>query len=152
MGWFNPKLEPGERVVLRHWPTRLAYGLAGAIAALDTGLFLAVFWYVKQTDALGERELTVAILVAAVIVLAPVPLFVRSARLAVVTNRRILARNGIFWSKPKQIRLHEIEEVRLRGKRVDIRGGGQTMDFPCPRFLARSLIKALGREPAEAAT
>lgn len=73
-------LEPGERVVLRHWPVRLAYGLAGAVAALDAGFFLVVYWYLKRIDAMGERELAVAILVAAVIVLALAPLFILAAR------------------------------------------------------------------------
>lgn len=145
MAWFGPQLEPGERVVLRHWPARLAYGLAGLIAATDIGFFLALYWYVNRIDALDERELTVAILVAMVIVLAPPPLFILSTRLAVVTDRRLLVRDGMSRSDPKQIRLHEIEEARQEGGRLHIRGAGQTLDFPCSPGLARPLLKALGR-------
>lgn len=138
-------LEPGERILLRHWPPRLVYGLAGMIAAIDVASFLAVDRYVARSDAPGGRELMLFALGAGVLSLALLPLMVWFLRLAVVTDRRLLVRNEMSWSNPRQIRLNEIEEARQEGGRFHIRGAGQTLEFPCLPFLARPLLKALGR-------
>ncbi len=147
MAWFGPKLEPGERVVLRHWPERFVYGLGALIAAMDVGSLFAVDRYVARSGAPGGQELMLFAIGAVVLSLALLPLMVWFLRLAVVTDRRLLVRNEMSWSNSRQIRLHEIEDAYQEDGRFHIRGAGRTLEFPCLPGLARPLLKALSREP-----
>ena len=139
-------LEPGERIVLQHWPSRWIYGIAALFAAADLAVLFVVGWVVVVSDVPDGMFLMLVTAGLVGLMLVLLPPMVGLLRLAVITDRRILVRDGMTWANPKQIRCSDIEEARQNGGRFEIRSVARTLEFPCPPQFARGILAALGRE------
>lgn len=146
MARISEILEPGERIVLQHWPRPWVYGIVGLLAATDFAALGIVGWFVAVTDVPDGALLMLVMAGFVVLSLVLLPLMAGWLRLAVVTDRRVLVRDGMTWSHPKQIRRNDIEEARLNGGKFKIRSAVGSMEFPCPPQLGRRILNALGQE------
>ena len=146
MARLKEMLEPGERIVLQHWPRPWVYGITGLLAVTDFLALAIVGWFVAVSDVPDGALLMLVMAGFVVLSLALLPLMAGWLRLAVVTDRRILVRDGMTWSRPKQIRRNDIEEARQNGGKFEIRSVSRSMEFPCPPQLGRRILAALGRE------
>lgn len=146
MARLKELLEPGERIVLQHWPSRWVYIIVGVIAASDFATFVVVGWFMWSSGVPDGELLLLVTGGFAALSLALLPLMVGWFRLAVVTDRRVLVRDGMTWGNPKQIRRGEIEEARQTGSKFEIRSTVRSVEFPCPPQFARRILAALGRE------
>lgn len=139
-------LEPGERIVLQHWPSPWVYGIASLFAASDFAAFGVMGWFVWSSGVPDGELLLLVTAGFVVLMLASLPFLVGLLRLAVVTDRRVLVRDGMTWANPKQIRCGEIEEARQIGGKFEIRSTVRSVEFPCPPQFASRILAALGRE------
>ena len=148
MGWFGPKLEPGERVVLRRSGRRLMLWLAALLLfvflPLEFGLFLA-----DEADGLSLERLLVLAPVAAVSLLLPaLPLLFGEVgwKLA-VTNRRLLHRPNGRETTVEEIPIAEIETVRqdIAANRIVVQGGPREISLDPDLIKLTELDQAIER-------
>ena len=144
MPGINGILESGETVLYRHWPDWLLFCVLGFMVLTDILAFGALAVLAADGDIELDSLRIVGVILAFTAVTTIAVLYL-VLRIAVVTDRRVFLRDGILWSNPKQMRHHEIEEVRRRGGSLVISGGGRTLVIPCPAFLAPPLLAVLGR-------
>ncbi len=153
MGWFTPKLEPGERVVVA-MPGREDHGFwvgMGAFLMVGMGAFLMVVegGLVIAMDAfLGMDRLTTAIVFWGSFALLG---FACTRWQLVITDRRVLRRRGLR-SRVEEIALGEVADVRTEmgsfAERIIIRAKGREMTIAMigidPAPVARALRTAKG--------
>ncbi len=106
MSWFGPKLEPGERVVIRRPDRRDGTFWQGLMAVL---LVVELVVFVAMHEAFGIGRRGTGVLLFAVFALVA---FAATRWRLIVTDRRLLHRRGLFLSRIEEIRLDEIEDVR----------------------------------------
>jgi hypothetical protein len=151
MARINEILEPGERIVMQHWPRQWVYSIVGLFVATDLAVLIVVGWVVWASE-LPDAELLLLVMAGFVVLsLALLPLMVGFLRLAVITDRRVLVRDGMTWSHPKHIRRSDIEGARQNGGKFEIHSITRTVEFPCPPQLASGIFAALGRNAEGAA-
>ena len=146
MNWFTPKLEPGERVVLKRstgqhmlWllalilfvflPLEFGLLLAGELASLSPGRALVLL-------AAATASLTLVIL--------PSLLGSWGWRLA-VTNRRVILRAEGTGSDIEEIGIHEIETIQpdYPGNRILLRGQTAVLNLDATLVRLEQLKEAI---------
>ncbi len=145
MGWFAPKLEPGERLVLRG--PRRRWQPAWAILLIPVALMI----YDGAEEYLGHgwTLFFVALLLGTA---ATYPLAAYARWRVFVTDRLLLVRNKALRWRMDEMRIGEIEEVHhdIPANAVVVRGGGREIRFDPDLIELPELKQALGREPEEA--
>lgn len=146
MARLDEIIEPGERIIARHWPVWLVYSLLGSLVLSDAmvlGLLL-----VLATD--GDPEFRQVLLIIGVVfafgAVLMIGMMFHVLRRAIVTDRRVLVRKGFSWSDPQQMRREIIEDVYQQGQVLVVSGGGHALKIPCPPSFAPYILKAIGRQ------
>ncbi len=150
MSRLDEIIEPGERIIARHWRGWLVYGLLGAIVLSDIMIFGLLLFLASDGDAEFRGALLIIGVAFAFVAVLTLGVMFHVLRRAIVTDRRLLVREGFFWSNPLQIRREIIEEVYQQGQLLVVSGGGRTLDIPCPPAFSPYILKALGRQPQDA--
>lgn len=129
-GRFKRMLEPGERLVWRSpkMPTgrELVFGVS-IVVAIVAAMFAIMLW-------ISAPENTVFAMINAASS-GTFMLAIYSTTLTwrlTVTDRRLLMRRAAFWRAPREILLHEIEDVRMdiAAGHIKVRSGGQEIGLP----------------------
>jgi hypothetical protein len=152
MGWFGPKLEPGERVMLRH-PARLKKSdwiLGTIMAAVVGGLIFAFFvWLVPRWRP------WLAISMGA-ICFAQIILVVLGKNMwwVLITDRRLLVQALAPWRPSQEMPLGSIDSVSLdtASHRISVRGGERTLWINANLVELPVLKQALARAVAKETT
>ncbi len=150
MSRLHEIIEPGERIVARHWPDWLVYLLLGVMVLSDVMVFAMLLFLAGDGDPAFRDMLLIIGVAFAFFAVVTVAVVFHALRRAIVTDRRVLLRDGLFWSNPLQIRREIIEDVHQQGQALVVSGGGHTLEIPCPPAFAPYILKALGRQPQAA--
>ncbi len=133
--WFDPKLAPGERILIRH-PDHSGGGFWAGVLAVLVAVELVALVAMDKFFGFGRTE-TMILLVAPVLL---VPAVVTRWRL-IVTDRRLLCRPGLFGARVAEIRLGAIDDVRIEAgafaERIVIRANGR-----------ETVVATIGVDPA----
>ena len=149
MGWFGPKLEPGERILVRH-PDHSGGGFWAGVLAVIVAVELVALVAMDKAFGLGRTETMILLMV---------PIFLLSAvatrwRL-IVTDRRLLCRRGLFAVRVETIRLDEIDDIRIEAgafaERIVIRARGRETVVATVGVDPAPVVAAI-RQAREAAT
>lgn len=111
MSWFTPKLEPGERLILRQpkAPGRLGLILGLLLALLSwLGSYLFIDWI--SPNGVEPHGYILSLFLPAQVLGQIVS--ARKWRVA-LTDRRLIIRRSIFRGAPREILLSEIEDIRM---------------------------------------
>lgn len=145
MGWFTPKLEPGETLVgqLPAKPT-IRRLLPGAVLAVATG---AVFCALPFWLGAADRAWVVLPIGVGVGFMVLGNFWKGHAWSVALTDRRLLIRRAALWRAPVEISRGEIDSVAMDSAayRIMIRGGGQEIGIDPMRVEFDELKRLLGR-------
>ncbi len=134
-GWIGPKLEPGERIVLRH-PDHSGGGVWAGVLAVLVAVELVALVAMDKFFGFGRTETMILLLVPVLLVAAVVTRW----RL-IVTDRRLLCRPGPFGARYNEIRLDAVEDVRIEAgafaERIVVRANGR-----------ETVVATIGVDPA----
>jgi hypothetical protein len=150
MSRLDEIIEPGERIIARHWPGWLVAGLLGTIVVSDIMVFGLLLFLATDGDPEFREVLLIIGVAFAFIAVVTLGLMFHVLRRAIVTDRRVLVRKGFSWSSPQQMRRDIIEDVYQQGQRLVVSGGGHTLEIPCPPAFAPYILRALARQPQAA--
>jgi len=135
MGWFRPNLAQGERLIAR-CPDRGDGTFWRSLTAILVSVEVVVFVVMYKVFGIGEAAAKLTLLAG----FGLVALWAMRWRF-VVTDRRLLLRQGWFPARVEEIVLDEIEEVRSEmgafAERIVIRARGR-----------ETVISLLGIDPA----
>jgi len=138
------EIEPGESGRLRHAP--------GWVDACVVALILLIEFAIVATasDELAAEGMrydqgTLAfVIVAALFIGGGLQFLVLiMPPMVEITDRRILRRRKLGWDDPETLRLDAVEEVRQRGWRLVVSGGGISLEFFCPPAFTPRIRAAL---------
>ncbi len=122
--WFGPKLEPGERILIRH-PDHRGGAFCAGLMAVVIAVELVALIAMDKFFGFGRTETMILLLVPILMVAAVVTRW----RL-IVTDRRLLCRRGPLGAWFVEIRLAAVDDVRIEAG----------------AFAERIVIRARGRE------
>jgi membrane protein YdbS with pleckstrin-like domain len=135
MGWLAPKLEPGERLLVR--------STDGGAARYWVGVFLllGVIGWVRGVwafEIFGPKFVTAILflLVYALLILAVAWPWTRWKW--AITDRRVLKRYGLFSSEIAEMRHETVEVVRLDGTELCLHGREYRWRFDVSRNFCRA--------------
>jgi len=140
MDWFGPKLEPGERIILRHPPIWLFFVVAVFV--------VAVMAAPTVTDLLNRRigswtEGTIwADAVIGAVMLLIVWFFIGRWRVA-VTDRRVFLRQGFFGWRIEAMARRDIEAVYFSNGTLVIAGRDRELSTVCIARFTGPLLKQI---------
>lgn len=147
--WLGPKLEPGERIVLRHPDRSGGEVWAGVLAALVAVEFVALV-AMHKLFGFGRTETKLVLLVPILLLLAVV-----SRWRLIVTDRRLLFRPGLFGTRVEEMRLNAVEDVRIEAgalaERIVVRASGRETVVATVGVDPAPVVAAI-RQAREAAT
>lgn len=140
MGWPGPKLEPGERIVVRHPPIWLFVVLAVFVVMVAAAPTV--------TDLLNRRigswtEGTIGpdAVIGAVLLLAAWFFFGRWR--VVVTDRRVLLRQGFFGLRIEAMARRDIEAAYFSNGALVVAGQGRELSTFCIARFTGPLLKQI---------
>lgn len=133
MSWFTPKLEPGERVLLRNTDDRLIWWQTGFLALWLGSIALPNF-LILGTHETQFWETVGFLLVIPLLVL--LQAWAGSIWLWVLTDRQLVAREKPS-APARGLPLDAVEEARIDGDILHVRGGDERMELAITdRFCA----------------
>ncbi len=130
-------LDPGERILHRGSVLRTSWPALLWVVAII--LFLSVMLIVLLADGTGPGLLAAVSVVALLdlILIAALGLFVGPwiglGETCLVTDRRILAKRGLFRPTVEKLALADVEDAAFEGTMLHIKGSGQTLEVQAPR-------------------
>ena len=144
MGWFTPKLEPGERVVLRNTALRDPM-LFVTTSAAGAGLLLLFFGRHPDVPDMGALRVLLFVVGSLVLYWAAV-IFISHTAMAgwIITDRRVLSWRGLLNKQVEQLRRDEIDRSNLNGDDLMVRGGGRSLRLNLKRVRDNAVQAALG--------
>lgn len=150
MSFFGPKLEPGEKVVLRRpapftW-RQSVFGLAVAAAVVATTLAISL-WLGSPSGAFFAVMIVVFLELRILF-----ELWGWRRVMLAITDRRLLVKQAGFWWSPREVRLDEIENIRMNVAVyfIVVRGGGQEIEIAPELIELAELERVIERAKAGA--
>jgi hypothetical protein len=145
MGWFGPKLEPGERIVLRYPPVRQQIFRAIVVPAL----YVPVMVGPPLLFIPGVLRAAPAILSVGALTLIGFGIlgFKRYSWHSAVTNSRVVlrSRNGTTGVESMSIEDIAVIERETIVPKLIMRGGGRELAIRCDPEEADGILAALDR-------
>lgn len=140
MGWFGPRLEPGECIIVRHPPIWLFVVLAVfvvAVAAAPTVTDLLN----RRIESWTEGTIGPDAVIGAVMLLI-VWFFIGRWRVA-VSDRRVLLRQGFFGWRIEAMARRDIEAAYFSNRGLVIVGRGRELSTFCIARFTGPLLKQI---------
>ena len=111
MSWFTPKLEPGERLAWRYpeMSTGQCWAYLAIVPAVATVVMLGGMLWISSPENAVFAVINAATAGVSIASVNSITVMWRAA----LTDRRLLVRQSIFRRAPREILLHEIEEIRM---------------------------------------
>lgn len=111
MTWFGPKLEPGERLAWRYpeMSTGKCWAYLAIVPAVATVVMLGGMLWISSPENAVFAVINAATAGVSIASVNSITVMWRAA----LTNRRLLVRQSVFRGAPREILLHEIEEIRM---------------------------------------
>lgn len=143
-GTADFEFEPGETVRLRHAPGWVDACIVALILLVEFAIVTAASGELAADGMRYDQGTLAFVIVAALFIGGGLQFLILIMPPAVeVTDRRILRRRRLGWDDPEVLRLESVEEVRRRGWRLAISGGGNSLEFFCPPALVPRIRDAL---------
>ena len=145
MSWFGPKLEPGERVLLRDPVLRDLWG--AILLATNVMAFMTLFLLSDrvQEDPPSALSGIWLFLGASFGLTVGVMILLRAVQDRwAITDRRVLAWRGVPRREVEELRRDEIDRSNLNGDDLMVRGGGRALRLNLKRVRDDAIKAALG--------
>jgi hypothetical protein len=140
MSWFAPKLEPGERMILRHPPVWLFVVLAVVVVTIAAAPTVTDLLN-RRIESWTEGTIGPDAVIGAVMLL-PVWFFVGRWHIA-VTDRRVLLRQGFFGWRIEAMDRRDIEAVYFSNGALVVAGQGRELSTFCIALYTGPLLKQI---------
>jgi len=145
------EFEPGETETLRHAPGWVDLLVVGVILLIEFAILAAASQEITAQPMRTDQATLAAVIVITLFAGAGLQFAILAMPpLIEITDRRIVRRRRLGWDDPETLRLDAVDEIRRKGWRLTISGGGRTLAFFCPPAFAPRIRAAIDRARAAA--